>query len=315
MKPRPFFKRLLVPLDGSPEAEAILPVLPGLLSRTTSEVILLQAVPFMATLLRLPVSLTNDPGRDESDTSDSRRYLDEIAKRLRSQGIFARGIVRIGAGAETILEVAREERVTLIAMSIHAPSRMTHFLHASVTEKALRASKTPFFIIHVTSDGIPTKLPVPRSGEPGFRDILVPLGSGPVTLGILPFALRMARLFGSRLRLLHVLEPHDDPQMIQRLLKTASALSTAEGVPSEETLRPGDPRGEILAAARELPTDLIAMATHGLPATRSQGPLGNVPWSLVEESPWPVLLVRGAEPPDENAAEGGTGRPPELLKA
>lgn len=74
--------------------------------------------------------------------------------------------------------------------------------------------------------------------------------------------------------------------------KALTELAASYGIPPElALLREGDPTDEILAAARELDAQLIALGTHGRRGL-SHVLLGSVAEQTVRRSPVPVLTVR-----------------------
>ncbi len=72
------------------------------------------------------------------------------------------------------------------------------------------------------------------------------------------------------------------PELLQRYLRPETARSAKVVV--------GEPAAEILAAARELDTDLICMATHGRSGFKRLL-LGSVADRVLRQAPCPVLLV------------------------
>lgn len=74
-------------------------------------------------------------------------YLRRITFLLINEGFRARGFVRRGHPAETILQVAAEERAELVALSTHGRTGMSRWVFGSVTERVLRASETPLLVI------------------------------------------------------------------------------------------------------------------------------------------------------------------------
>src|SRR5579872_3995218 len=96
------FDRVLVPLDGSPESRAILPHLPRLLGSSRAEVLLVRAVPFLATLMELSNGLASGPPSMGSDMSEVVAQVASVERELRDRGIRARGITRVGGVVDLI---------------------------------------------------------------------------------------------------------------------------------------------------------------------------------------------------------------------
>lgn len=135
------FKRIVVPLDGSELAEAILPKVEDLARLHGSEVI----------LLRVALAHTL-PGADPIEAQvrvveEAERYIGYITERLESRGLAAKGVVRYGEVATEILDHVQEVTADLVAMSTHGRSGVTRWLLGSVAEKVLRGSPVPVLLV------------------------------------------------------------------------------------------------------------------------------------------------------------------------
>src|SRR3972149_580641 len=106
-------RRVLVPLDGSEAAEAVLPYVELLASRAGAEVHLLTVV----------------PAADEATaTSDAFRYLESLRDRLRGRSLSCEFAVPAGEPGDTILSEAQAKDADLIAMSTHGRSGLPRWL-------------------------------------------------------------------------------------------------------------------------------------------------------------------------------------------
>jgi nucleotide-binding universal stress UspA family protein len=87
----------------------------------------------------------------------------------------------------------------------------------------------------------------------------------------------------------------------QGYLEPLVASLKAKGVRAGARVRIGDPATEIVAAAKEINADLIAMTTHG---RTGLGRLlfGSVAEAVLRGSPIPVFLLRTSEAALESAA-------------
>ena len=164
------FKKVLVPLDGSELAEAVLPYVEDLGKRCTAEVILLQVVatpPDRATAIYRPprgdmpmaplpesaedVAIAQHPIYREQEMASLRaeteRSLAGAKERLSKAGLKARVEVLFGRPAEKIVEYAMKEEVDLIAMSTHGRSGFGRWVYGSVADRVLRATVIPILVI------------------------------------------------------------------------------------------------------------------------------------------------------------------------
>src|SRR6185436_7606282 len=108
------FERILVPLDGSARAELILSQVARILQREDSEILLLRVVDVPAAVGRVSLRQFRELEREEAQ-----KYIHNLVRRFRDRGVKIHGKVVEGAPAEAILEAARTEGATLIAMSTH----------------------------------------------------------------------------------------------------------------------------------------------------------------------------------------------------
>lgn len=272
------FERIVVPLDGSDRAETVLTKFKPLMSGGGSEVVVVQAVELV-----YPFEAVGSDIAWQALWDSSEKYVQDRAGRLRAEGVRARGVVRAGSPANVILDVATEERATVIVMTTHGRAGLARWALGSVAEKVVRASDVPVLL----ERSFP-----PPGPELRFKKILVPIDAGPHSLQVVPHVAELARLFHADVSLLHVREkdvPASPPEMA-----TAAKRLEDLGVRVESVTREGDPASQILEECRRQPADLIAMSTHG-----RSGPtrwvLGSVAEKVLRAATVPMLLVRGGE--------------------
>lgn len=145
-----------------------------------------------------------------------------------------------------------------------------------------------------------------------YQRILVPIdGSETATLG-LDEAVRLARITGGKLRVLHAIDDlsfalaldayagrpgewlDELRQEGRKLLNNAVQVADRAGVQAEGVLREGfnDKIADVvIAEARSWPADLIVLGTHGRRGL-SRLMLGSDAEQILRSAPAPVLLVR-----------------------
>ncbi len=140
------YKRILVPLDGSETAEAVLPHALELARLAEGEIFLLSVPtdPAAAFAFGDP-GLANEFVDDQESTTQ--KYLKSIKKDLESKNAKVSMLIRDGAVAHVIISVADEINADIIAMSTHARTGVAHLFLGSVAEKILRASRLPVMLI------------------------------------------------------------------------------------------------------------------------------------------------------------------------
>jgi nucleotide-binding universal stress UspA family protein len=131
-------QHLLVPLAGTPESESVLQHLPRLATRGST-----------VTLLRaeMPAALEQYADLSDAALEHARRYLDGVRERLSDLDVRVRTVARIGAPAETILDVARETGATLIVLSSGHRAGLARFLFGSVPGTVVKRSTVPVLVI------------------------------------------------------------------------------------------------------------------------------------------------------------------------
>jgi nucleotide-binding universal stress UspA family protein len=75
----------------------------------------------------------------------SDHYLENIKQQLGNKNIYT--LVREGEFAETIIDTAKEKKVDVIVMGSHSRKWLEEILIGSVTEKVLRKTSLPVFIV------------------------------------------------------------------------------------------------------------------------------------------------------------------------
>jgi nucleotide-binding universal stress UspA family protein len=203
--------RILVPLDGSPLAEAVL-----------SQVMELAALPKPEILL-LRVALAHTfPGVDPVEAQvraveEAQAYLAGIEPGLSAQGFTVKSAVRYGHAAEEILDHARVAGADLIAMSTHGRSGFRRWVLGSVAETVARHSPIPVLLLRDKAATAPAAegkaespgsfpappLDVATTGH--IRHILCPVALTPTARGVLEYAGILAQRFGADLTVLHAI--------------------------------------------------------------------------------------------------------------
>jgi nucleotide-binding universal stress UspA family protein len=179
-------QKVLVPLDGSELAEAVLPYVEEICQRCEPvEIILFQVVNppqgrsgavFRATGGDFPTSVLPESPVDiemaqhpiyrgqemASARGEVETSLARATKQLCDSGVPPRIEVAFGRPAEEIVDFAEREGVDLIAMSTHGRSGMSRWLFGSVADKVLHGTHVP--ILLVRPPGL-TGIPFPPQPE------------------------------------------------------------------------------------------------------------------------------------------------------
>jgi nucleotide-binding universal stress UspA family protein len=262
-------RRILVALDGSRLAEAVLPAARSLA----------QHLP--ATLLLVHV-LEREPPEDVhgqphlGDARAATEYLEHHAFELRRQRIDVEAHVHeraVGDVAAALDRHAHELDADLIAMCAHGRTNFRDRAMGTIAEQILRGGSIPILLRTVR-----------RVQETTFdlRHVLVPLDFGHDVETALAAARTFARPYGATIDLLTAVEPQ--PAATRRLLPSSSALAQqydradatrrldelsglleAEEFSVRTLVDEREPPDAIASVSNSLPADLIVLITdaHG----------------------------------------------------
>ena len=145
-------ERLVVPLDGSELAEKALPCAVQLAKKMNLELMLLR-VYLMPGVAYPTGSHAPDWKLLDQETRDrASKYLQEKIAQLRNEGL-KRVCFKVleGSAAEKIIDVARENPESLIAMSTHGASGAGRWVLGSITERVIRHSETAVLVVRAKS--------------------------------------------------------------------------------------------------------------------------------------------------------------------
>ena len=303
------FEKILVPLDGSTLAQAILPYVMVVARGFDSRVILLHVA---ETVLdhEAPEQKTYADETMERIRPIAENYLAGVADEFRREGIDVETKVVKGRAAAQILEQAEQENVGLIAMSTHGRSGLARWVMGSRIDKILRACEQPVLLVRPRDGG--------AGGEAAGRlsKIVVPLDGSDAAETALPFAEELAKALGLELILIQVIgietTVHFGPMapdswpvpsdVLQRLDVVSSGYLTGlakrlkdrELTVQWEVLR-GASGPSIVEFAKETPDCLVVMTTHGRSGFR-RWVMGSATDEVVRHTGEPVLVIRPHRP-------------------
>ncbi len=155
------YAHILVALDGSANAEQILPYVESLAERFSSKVTLIQVTTSAEAIM---VSTANtatladtmptiDPypiAQAEAEAVGS--YLAKLADRLRQSGLDVEHELPDGPAAETLLARARDLKVDLIAMTTHGRTGLRRVVLGSTAESVMTRAECPLLVLRVSGN-------------------------------------------------------------------------------------------------------------------------------------------------------------------
>ena len=156
---------LLVPLDGSPVAEAVLPYATEMARVLDATLILVRVVPLPSLLTPerlVEPELSNEIFKMELQEAED--YLARLARQLREEGQRVLTYVEIGPAAANILRKSDELNTVFVLMATHGRSGMNRLFFGSVAMEVLRRGDHPVMLIRplgLIRDQVPAHAAVP----------------------------------------------------------------------------------------------------------------------------------------------------------
>jgi nucleotide-binding universal stress UspA family protein len=306
---------LLVTVDGSTFAEAVLPYAQGIATATKRRLRLLTVVD--TSIEGVSAQPEGLPERlRAAATEDANRYLSQLAGALRSSGLEVETAIEHGAPAPAILGQAGRDDVALTLMATHGRSGIRGWVLGSVADKVLRLSSGPMLLVR------PAEAPAAR-GALEFHHLVVPLDGSPLAERALQPATDLALATGARLTLLRVVpfltttvnwggsfipelgEIEDEMADDARVGLEASRSRLPSAIKAESVVLRGPPASTLESYLSEYSVDLTIMTTHGRGGLTRLA-LGSTAGRLVHAG-LPLLLVHGRDDEPDQPANTAAG--------
>lgn len=283
------YARVLVPLDGSPFAELVLPAAVALARHMGASLELLHVHAYRP--LDYTTGADADAVRlDAREEEDDRAYVEEVAARLAAEGppVIPRVVVHRSVAA-SLAEEAAAGPATLLVMTSHGRTGLRRSFVGSVADAVIRAAEVPVLLWRPAPDD--------AAAPERFERLLVPLDGSPFAEAVLPHALALSAADEARLTLARVVQPVlevmepvalmpfgiesagagpavavvDRPATARALVEARRYLGAVAA-----RIRPkcprlwidvraevaDDPGAALIVAAADVGADLVAMTTH-----------------------------------------------------
>lgn len=298
------FRLVLIPLDGSRLAEAVLPAAAAVAQAFHARVALLHVIEVAA-----PATVHGEQHLRDADQADA--YLQEVARRPVFQGQAVETHVHLSQTADvaaSVMDHAREFGADLVALSTHGWGGLREVLFGSMAQQALQRGTTPILLVRPAGTG----------SAPSFvcRKILVPLDGTPGHEPALPVASTLARAWQAAVHLEIVVPttgtlsgPHTATGVLlptatrhvldlaaaeaERYVERLAAGLAAEAIPATHHVGRGDPATCLIGAADAVAADLVVLASHAKGAMDAFWS-GSLTPKMMTALHRPVLLVRAA---------------------
>ncbi len=299
------FTKVLIPLDGSKNAEKVLPLARVLAETLKLPIELLEVIDVADVSARLTIDTAhNFDAMIGEGVRVSREHLKEIAANFSASKVACS--VERGKPADVIIERAALEPGTLIAMATHGRSGVDRWMLGSVAEKVLRGSRNPLFLIRANEgDSIDHAATI--------KSVLVPLDGSELAASVLPTVVEIAKTLDLEVVLCRAYEidqsayygreefaPNYNDLLDQLkenaedyLNKVVDSLKRA-GLDKVSCIAlAGSGAEQIADYSRQHPDAVVIMCTHGR-SGMSRWVLGSVTEKVVRHCADPVLVLHAA---------------------
>jgi nucleotide-binding universal stress UspA family protein len=309
------FTRILVPLDGSEQAERALMVAAPLAHVLNGVVVLARVVqPPLQPATPLAPALNAEATILADMVEQANTYLAQVARGLDRAGARHEKVTLVGYPAEMILDAVQSSRADAVVLCTHGRTGLMRWALGSVAQRIVHQASVPVLVL-------PMQGPLPVSGEQQPLRGLVPLdGSWLAEAALGPAVTLMSALAPSgqgSIHLVQVTRPtSDEAEARKAALEAQDYLSRIAGqlkrgplatLPVQVTwsvLRDKDIAGALvdLAEARQPAQgagnagrfDVIAMGTHGRGGLH-RWVMGSITERVLSAAHLPMLVVRPKE--------------------
>lgn len=298
---QPLYRRILVPLDGTPVSEQALAYAIAIARKAGAVVHLITVeIPPPATIPR--VELTADLRKPEDG------YLASIAERFKAAGVPAvETAVLTGEAADALRRYGDDVEADLTVLATHGRGPVKRAWLGSVADRFVRSTTAPVLLVRADESGQPAAFE-----DFEIRRILMTVDGSPLSERVLDPATELGRLFGAKYTLLRLIKyPHDLksvylPDTVEANRKfldeqerdahaELEALCRRIGADGELEVSPEThvvarvPDG-ILDIAEKRRADVIAMTSHGYGGIKRMV-LGSVADKVVRGAECAMLVV------------------------
>jgi nucleotide-binding universal stress UspA family protein len=136
------YRRILVPLENSEYDAAILEHVGRLASLCGASLLLVHVADGWVARTWRQLDL-----RESEEMSRDRAYLEEVAQRLRGDGLDVDAVLAGGDPSVEIVRLAEQEGCDLIAMSTHGHRFISDILYGSVANEVRHRSTIPVLLV------------------------------------------------------------------------------------------------------------------------------------------------------------------------
>lgn len=276
------YKKVVVPLDGSPLAEVALPYAEEVAGKMGSDIVLLTVLPSEE-----PEDYQNHHNYAKKIEDVTKRQVEKYFKNTDDKAIKVGTATRVGNPAEGILDYVDKGYMCLIVMATHGRSGVGRWAVGSVADKVVRATtRQPLLLIR--AKGAHPDVRAKRIIKKG----LIPLDGSPESESVITYISEVAYNLQMELTLLRIITKNNGTfASADAYLQDWCQRLGEKGLTVGYEVRVGSPAEQIIDLADELASDIVAMATHGQTAVNLWA-LGSVAQKVLLGGNTPLLLIR-----------------------
>jgi nucleotide-binding universal stress UspA family protein len=186
--------------------------------------------------------------------------------------------------ARRILELATDEKCSLIVMGTHGRQGLQRLVLGSTTEAVLRESTIPVLTVHAGMRHAETS-------QRCFESIVVGIDESEPSDAAIQIVLELPANERRRVLFCSAADSNDAREHAQRVLGKAIGLARARDISVSGLVISGTPHEALLIVAQQEGADIIVLGSHGRRGFQRLF-LGSVAESIVRTAPLPVLVVR-----------------------
>ena len=199
------FDRVLIPLDGSPLAECVLPHAIAFTKALNAQITLVH-------VLEQPSSSHGLPKADPLDwylkKTEANLYLDTLKVRLEEKGIFVQTLLLEGRTSEQIIELVNTSKVDLLILSGCGDTEATSRSLSSTVMMILQGVRTSILLVR-TTQSVTTQVQ-----DLSYQRLLVPLDGSQRAGAVLTLVTALAQMHDTDIHLVHIVSK---PEMARHM--------------------------------------------------------------------------------------------------
>ena len=306
---------ILVPLDGSPLAECVLPHATVLAKAFNAQIILVHILEQPSASLQLPKA---DPLDWYLKKSAAAQYLDSIRTRLEADHLAVQTQLVEGDAAEKIVELARSTQADLLILSGYGETGISGGGVSSMAQYILQHVRISTLVIRTN------QMPLPLAESLHYQRLLLPLDGSQRAGAALTMAAALAEAYQSELLLVHIVSKpemarhmplsQEDTELLNRFIERNQEEGrkyleqTQARLPSNTQTRllvSDNVAAALQSVSEQEQIDLLILSAHGY-SGEARWPYGSITNRFITNGTTPLLIVQDLRQETSEIARAGT---------